>query len=221
MDTRKRAAGVAAVTGVAVAAALVLRRRRWQLGLAPVDPDETLPGDEVVGQADYRATRGIDIDVPPESVWPWLVQLGQGRGGLYSYDRLENLLGLDIHSVDTIVPELQDVAVGDRVRLVPEGTEPDLAFTVLRLEPPEVLLLGADGSPQDALDAGLPYPTWVFVVRPRGDGGSRLVVRFQAVVPDSAGQRLAYRYLLGPAHYIMERRMLLGIKQRAEGSLPG
>lgn len=125
----------------------------------------------------YRATHAVTIDAPPEAVFPCLVQLGQGRAGLYSYDALENLVGLDIHSVDEIVPELQDLAVGDPVRMVPEGTTPDLTFRVLRLEAPSLLLLGA-GGPRSDTPPGMPFPTWAFVVRPVAPGRIRLVVRF-------------------------------------------
>jgi hypothetical protein len=85
-----------------------------------------MPGDELVPQPVLLSTRAVTIDAPPSAVWPWLAQIGQGRGGLYSYDALENLMGLDIHSADTLVPESQQLAPGDLVRLgsgccVPSG----------------------------------------------------------------------------------------------------
>ena len=95
-------------------------------------------------------------------MWPWLAQLGQGRGGLDSYDWLENALGLHIHSVDRVVPSLQLLAVGDVVRLVPEGTEPPLRYTVARLEPPHLLLLGPDTTRAGAFATDLPYSCWTF-----------------------------------------------------------
>ena len=73
-------------------------------GATQQEVDESLPGDDIVGQAKYRSTRAVTVNAPVERVWPWLVQLGQGRGGLYSYDWLENLLHLDIHSADRILP---------------------------------------------------------------------------------------------------------------------
>jgi hypothetical protein len=158
----------------------------------------------------------VSIAAPAGEVWPWLVQMGQGRGGLYSYDWLENLVGLDMHSADHLVPELQGLAVGDTVRLTPEGMEPALRFTVRRLDPAEVLVLGPDGSPEEAFAAGLPYPVWTFQLRPRGEHGCRLVVRFQSDFPPTVPSRLANRYALAPVHFAMERRMLLGIRERAE-----
>lgn len=217
------AAGLLALAGLKV---YLLRPggplSRW--GTTGEEARETLPGDELVPVATSRTTRAVSVAAPPEGVWPWLVQLGQGRGGLYSYDALENLLGLDIHSADRVVPELQDLAVGDEVRLVPPGTEPDLTFRVTRLEPPHVLVLGPRGSRDEAFAQGLPFPVWAFVVRPgERPGTSRLLTRFTLQAPPRVLSALAYRWALAPVHFVMERRMLLGIRERAEraGSLSG
>jgi hypothetical protein len=178
-----------------------------------------MPGDEIVDHPRYRSTRAIRIDAPSSQVWPWLVQMGQGRGGLYSYDWLENLLGLHMHSADSIKPELQHLVVGDQVRLVPEGTEPPLRFTVARIDAPHVLVLGPDGTREAALAAGLPYPCWTFqLVDLPGGVGCRLVVRFQSDFAPTPLGLLMYKYALTPVHFVMERRMLLGIKNRAEGA---
>lgn len=181
---------------------------------------ETLPGDELVEVARYRATHAISIDAPPEVVWAWLVQIGQGRGGMYSYDWLENLVGLDMHSADAIVPELQTLAVGDLVRLVPEGTEPDLAFVVDRLEAPHLLVLGPEGSHAEALASGLPYPAWTFLIRP-AEVGSRLVVRFRCDFRPTVRGYATNKWALEPIHLLMERKMLRGIKERAERQTAG
>jgi hypothetical protein len=210
------AAGVAAsALGYAVA------RRAGTWGATAAEAAARMPGDEVVGRARYRTTRAVTVRAPVGQVWPWLVQLGQGRGGLYSYDRLENLLGLDIHSVDRIVPELQHLAVGDVVRMVPQGTQPELAFAVLRLEPPRLLVLGATGSREEAVAAGLPYPCWTFLLRPTSTGDTRLVVRFQSDFDPTLLGRIVNRHALAPVHFVMERRMLLGIKKRAERRAEG
>lgn len=175
-----------------------------------------LPGDELVGVAKYRTTHAVTIAASPEDVWPWLAQMGQGRGGLYSYDWLENLLGLHMHSASRVVPELQAVAVGDVVRMVPEGTQPPLHFVVARVEPPYLLVLGPDGSRAGAFAKNLPYPCWTFALRALDGGGSRLVVRFQSDFRSTAVGWLVNKYALLPVHFIMERKMLLGIKDRAE-----
>ena len=175
-----------------------------------------MSGDELVGEAKYRTTHAVSIDAPAEQVWPWLIQMGQGRGGMYSYDWLENLLGLHMHSADRIEPALQQLALGDVIRLVPEGTEPPLRFAVARLEPPHVLVLGPDTSRSEAYAAGLPYPCWTFQVVPTGPATSRLVVRFQSDFKPTPLGWMAYKYALKPVHFVMERRMMLGIKRRTE-----
>jgi hypothetical protein len=178
--------------------------------------EAVMPGDEMVGQAKYRTTHAVSIDAPAEAVWPWLVQMGQGRGGLYSYDWLENLLGLDMHSADHVEPSLQLLEVGDVVRLVPEGTEPALQFAVARLDSPHLLVLGPDTSRTSAFAAGLPYPCWTFQVTSTGPATSRLVVRFQSDFNPTLMGLISCKYALKPVHFVMERKMLLGIKHRAE-----
>jgi hypothetical protein len=102
-----------------------LKIRPWLLSWGATDEDlaARLPGDEVVAQPRCISTRAIEIVADPEDVWPWLAQLGQGRGGLYSYERLENLLGCDIHNLDHVASELQMIRPGDRIRLVPEDSK--------------------------------------------------------------------------------------------------
>ena len=84
----------------------------------------------------YRKTHAVAIDASADRVWRWVIQMGQGRGGMYSYDWLENLLRLDMHSADRIDPALQLLALGDEIRLVPEGMEPSLRFSVVQLDAP-------------------------------------------------------------------------------------
>lgn len=101
----------ATIIGVA-AAASALRRCQLRWGATAEEAHTALPGDELIADPDLTATRAITVHTAAEAVWPWIVQLGQGRGGFYTYDRLENLLGCDMHSVDLVVPEWQDVKVG-------------------------------------------------------------------------------------------------------------
>lgn len=217
MERTTKGVLVGAAAGAMAAYAVTHGNRLLDWGATPEEVDGTLPGDEIVGDVPlYRSTRAVAVDAPAEQVWPWLVQMGQGRGGLYSYDRLENLLGLDIHSADAVVPELQDLAVGDEVRLTPPGMQPELVFRVATLRAPTVLVLGPTGPREEAFEHGLPYPAWTFALRPDGPGRCRLVVRFQLDAPGTWSNRVAYGYGLGPVHFVMERRMLLGIKVRAE-----
>jgi hypothetical protein len=140
-------------------------------------------------------------------VWPWLAQVGQGRGGFYSYDRLENLVGCDMDSADRIVPELQKVEVGDEVRLAP-----NVGLTVAALENGRALVLSG-GVPIGHSDP--PYDfTWSFVLRDAPGGSTRLIVR----------ERYAYkrswaRFLVEPTEavsFLMSQKMLRGIRDRAE-----
>jgi hypothetical protein len=204
----KRAAlGVAALTS---AAAYVLIVRRWHLcwGATDAEVSATLPGDALLPSADLVATRAVTIDVDPHDVWPWLAQLGQGRGGFYSYDLLENLVaGCNIRSADHIVGGWQQIGVGDQVLLHPEVP---LAVAVVELG--EALVLRG-GVPMGS--AAPPYDfTWAFVLRSGPDHTTRLIVR----------ERYAYTRRWAPllveaaeaVSFVMSRKMLHGIKDRAE-----
>ena len=109
---KHRLGGVAVVAAAGAVVAGVLRPRYLSWGASDEECAGALPGDELVPHADLAATRAVTIAATPEQVWPWIAQMGQGRGGLYSYDALENLVGCDMHSADRVVPEWQDVAVG-------------------------------------------------------------------------------------------------------------
>ncbi len=209
-----------ALVKLVVLAGYVLLVRRWQLRWGTPAPlvDAPLPGDEVVDAADLVATRSIRIQAPAAQVWPWVVQLGQGRGGFYSYDALENLIGCDIHSAEHIVEDWQHLEVDDVVRLHPE-----VALRVVRVEPGEALVLegsvpvtGASSttSGDDHVPAA-PYDfTWAFVVRDADDGSCWLVVR------ERYGYRRWWTWLLvepvAAVGFVMTHRMLHGIRARAE-----
>lgn len=212
--TMSRAAALAVAGGAAYALARWPRMSTW--GATVQEAIEVLPGDEVITEPKYRTTHAVSIDAPPERVWAWLVQLGQGRGGMYSYDWLENLVGLRMHSAQRIIPELQELRVGDTIRMVPEGTQPDLSFVVARVEPPHLLVLGPAAPREESMESGYPYPVWTFVVRPEGERGSRLVVRFSSDFKPTPTGWLSNKYALEPVHFVMERKMLLTLKDRAE-----
>jgi hypothetical protein len=196
---------------MALVASPVIRRsyNRWG-----VDDDElsgALPGDELVPDPDLGYTRGITVDAPAAAVWPWVVQIGQGRGGFYSYDGLENLFGCDIHSADRVLPEHQRVVAGNVVRLAP-GRAP--SFRVHEVRPPTALVLVSAGPPGTGRPGPAPVVTWQWVLRSvEGGRRTRLLVRQRLSRPP--GQRLFWR-LVEPVGFGMERRMLLGIRERAE-----
>jgi hypothetical protein len=180
---------------------------RW--GTTAAERLMPLPGDEVVPVARYRMDHAITIAAPADSVWPWLAQVGQDRGGFYSYDWLERAFGDHVRNADRIHPEWQERAVGDLVR----ATQPDylggrlgrdLGWHLLRYEPPRAMVLEGWGA---------------FVLLPQPDGTTRLYTRLRgegkpslASVVFGAPNLLVFE----PAHFIMERGMLRGIKARAE-----
>jgi hypothetical protein len=199
--------GVAAIGGAAVAYTLLARPHLLRWGATDQEANSSLPGDELIANADRTATRAITIRASAEQVWPWLAQLGQGRGGFYSYDSLENLVGCDIHSADRIVPEWQDVAVGDKVRFAPK-----VGLDVALLERGRSLVLRG-GVPVG--NTAPPYDfTWAFALRDKPDETTRLLVR----------ERYAYTRLWAPllvepteaVSFVMSQKMLRGIKDRAD-----
>jgi hypothetical protein len=204
---RRQVTRVTVVGGALAACVLLTRPRQLTWGATGLEADQPLPGDHLIASADLTATRAITICASAGQVWPWIAQLGQGRGGLYSYDFLENLVGCDMHSADRVVPEWQDVAVGDEIRLAPE-----VGLAVAVLEPGRSLVLRG-GIPMGK--AAPPYDfTWAFVLQGAPDETTRLLVR----------ERYAYtrplaRLLVEPVELVsfaMSRKMLRGIKERAE-----
>jgi hypothetical protein len=161
-----------------------------------------LPGDELLPAAGLVTTRAITIDAPAEAIWPWLVQMGSGRGGAYTYDWIENLFGLDMHSTDEILPRYQDIKVGDEFPLGPGR----VGMRVQILDPPRSF----------AVRIADQNWAWIFALVPEG-GSTRLISRNRiatSTLPPVI--RLFYTLAMEPGSLAMERKMLLGIKQRAE-----
>jgi hypothetical protein len=216
--------GRGSVAAVATAAAVIggatarARLRNW--GARPGEVHGQYSGDELLPGPVSATTYAVTVVVPAESVWSWLIQIGQGRGGMYSHEWLENLFGLDIHNAEEIRPEWQHLTVGDQVRVVPPGKVgmPDgYAFRVTIVDPPRALVLRQQ-PPEHPWDA-----TWAFLIVPEGPGRCRLLSRSRSArVPGAAGlASRAAEELMRPIVLIMTRRMLLGIKERAERrSLP-
>jgi hypothetical protein len=195
------------------AAGLVTLVRATYLRWGATDQEQNLrlPGDDLMPRSDVTATRAITVHAPAANVWPWIAQLGQERGGFYSYEVLENLVGCDIHSANRIVPEWQRIEVGDRVKLHPEVT-----LTVAVVEGGRAVVLRG-GVPMGRTPP--PYDfTWAFVLRDGPGSTTRLVVR----------ERWRYTcwwaaLIVEPTQLIsffMSQRMLRGIKQRAEQAGP-
>ena len=216
VSQRTRAVGGVAVAAAAfVGVAAVLRDRQLRWGATPEEVVAVLPGDAILPTADLVATRAIGVAAPATAVWPWLAQMGQGRGGLYSYDWLENLVGCQMHSADEIVEQWQDIKVGDAFRL-----HPDVALRIGEVDPPRALVVrggvAPDGRTTDEA-AAAPYDfTWAFVLTEQGPDRSRLIVRerYQYLAPWTP-------LLVEPVSaisFVMTQRMLRGIGERAEAA---
>lgn len=175
-----------------------LRRPVLTWGATDEEASARLPGDELLEDADGVATRAISVDAPPTAVWSWIAQMGPvPRGGAYTYDWIENLLGLDMRSVDEVLPDFQHPQVGDAIGLGPNPMRVEI------VEPERVLSWRSEDGNW----------VWTFVLDPQ-DGGTRLVSRNRFRLP-TLGARLGM-IPMEPASLVMERKMLLGIKERAE-----
>jgi hypothetical protein len=199
-------ATMAAALGAAVAGVELATYPRWRQwcvnwGATGDEVAQVLPGDDLLPDPQVVTTRAIGICAPAVQIWPWLVQMGPGRGGAYTYDWIENLLGLNMHSADRILPEYQDLEVGDAQRLGARG--PVMRVAVLDTDR-AIVLQSEDGN-----------WVWAFVLEPGGDF-TRLISRNRIAPAASAPGRAMATYLMEPGSLIMERKMLLGIKQRAE-----
>ena len=204
---RIRGRYVAGVSAIGIAAAAFARARQLRWGASAQECHASLPGDDLIVSPDLAATRAITVRASASQVWPWIAQLGQGRGGFYSYDFVENLAGCDIHSADRVVPRWQDIKIGDKVKLAPA-----VGLDVAALEPGRSLVLRG-GVPMG--NASPPYDfTWAWVLRDEPDGTSRLLVR----------ERYAYtrpwaRFIVEPVEavsFVMTQKMLRGIRDRTE-----
>ena len=164
--------GIGLAAGLVASYPAVFRQRCLTSGATPDEVARRLPGDELLESADIVSTRAITIDAPPSAVWPWLVQMGSGRGGAYSYDWIENLLGLDIHSANEVLPEFQDTKVGDTFPLGPPGGP------LMRLQ-----VLDPERSLTFRLDDG--NWVWSFGLYPQ-NGSTRLVSRNRIATPTAS-----------------------------------
>ena len=195
------------------AGALLYAARRYfrDWGTTKAESSGKMPGDELLSPPVLQATEAVWIDAGADDVWPWLVQMGQDRGGLYSFEKLENAVGLRFRNADRIHPEWQRVTVGDVIRLVPRGwlALPDgIELDVARLiDGQSMVLRSQPGAPWDLV--------WSFHVIPHWDDRCRLVIRSRLALRHPA--EVVVAELLGPARAFITRGILLGIKRRAEG----
>lgn len=207
-----------------------------ELGVSPEEAEEALPGDDVIADANAGETRAITVNAPAAAVWPWLVQLGTGRGGWYSYEGM----GMQGQSAFKVLPDFQDLKVGDLVPTYPGG-----GFVVSRLEPGRALVLyldsnlareqaaaakadGAADAPagkqgRGALMENAPpiefAATWAFVLDEQPNGQTRLIERFRFRFGETDQPWTRYTLpFMGFGMFVMMRKQLLGIKQRVEAA---
>ena len=198
---------------------LAVRPRAIAWGATPEDSGRPLPGDELIPSSPRSSTMIITIRARPPEIWPWLVQMGYGRAGWYSYDRIDNG---GQPSADEIHPEWQELAVGDRI---PSSSRS--WFEVVACEPNRHLVLrgafdfllktsypGANGLPTFGSDG-----TWALVLEERSDGTTRLVARARGRSRPAVLFRLIGPFITDPGHVLMQRRQLAGIKQRVEAAV--
>jgi hypothetical protein len=204
----------------------VLRPRSHRWGATDDEVRGSLPGDDLVPTVKVDYTQAITIDAPAEQVWPWLVQIGYGRAGWYTYDWFYKLTGSanfydGDRSAERIIPELQDLKVGDTIELA-RG----MSFEVVTLEPNRVLVLlaradldtGEHFELADTMPANYISISWVYALEEMDGNGSRLIVRWHGDTSSGLGNALAINVPAEAGALIMQPRLLKGIKARAEAA---
>jgi hypothetical protein len=199
--TLKDAGRWVVLAGAAITACYFGFVRRWHLRWGATDQEAAglVAGDELMPAPDIVSTRVIEIDAPPSAIWPWLVQMGPGRGGAYTYDWIERRLGIGIRNTNRIVPEFQHLKVNDEIPM------PGYSMRVERLDPERAMVIRSSNQAW----------IWSFELRPES-GRTRLVSRNRfdtSAMP--VKDKLAYP-VIEPGSWVMERKMLLTIKRLAE-----
>ncbi|MBL8120310.1 MAG: hypothetical protein JNJ78_22460 [Anaerolineae bacterium] len=175
---------------------VVVRPWHMRWGATETERVMPLPGDRFIPPGAIVSTRAITINAPPQAVWPWLMQIGQGRAGFYSHDWLENLFAARMENVEVLDPSIPPLQIGDQVSMQHDGP----ALTVSVVEP----------------ERALAFDGWTLYLHPQQDGTTRLIVRYPFAVGESLWDKVYYYAIFEEWHFVMETGMMLGIKQRAE-----
>lgn len=214
-DVLDGCAGAAMMALALVTPFLRRRRRRW--GLDPAMATRVLPGDDLITDPRWSWTHGIEIEAPAEDVWPWVAQIGADKGGFYSYQWLENLAGCGIRNAETIHRQWE-AGVGAGLELHP--SVPPLQ--IVSVQPGRHLVAHAP-TDRTARATGTPWveASWLFLVEPIDATRCRFMSRYRVGCSNDVITRLSF----GPTFveaigFAMDRRMLLGVKQRAEAAGP-
>ncbi len=183
-----------------------LRPWYYNWGSTPTEISQVIPGDDLVESPKILTSRSITINATPAEVWPWIIQLGNERAGWYNYDLVNRIIGdtnyVDGHSSTRIVPELQNLKTGDRIKSAAS------IFTVTELDPNRLLVLHAKTDEQNR--------SWVYLLEAIDGEQTRLIVRHKYHFTGFLSNGI--QNLLEPAAFAMERKHLLGIKERAENN---
>ena len=219
-ERRPHDTGLDVLEGIAGAAGMLfdlvtpfLRRARSHWGIDEATAQRPYPGDALVPEPLWSWTHGIEIDAPIERVWPWVAQIGQGKGGFYSYQWLENLTGCEVQNADRVHEEWAHPVIGSEVRLHPKAPP----MRVVALEEGRWLLAEAPEPPASAPAGSRVQVSWLFFLEPLDGGKTRFISRFRTSYDDTWKTRLAYGPTITESvGFMMDRRMLLGVKERVE-----
>lgn len=212
--------GIVAAVLVIVLVVYVAVLRPWHMrwGTTPAEATATLPGDDLLEGDLTQVTHAITINAPPERIWPWLMQIGQDRSGFYSYTLLENMIGADMPEVHRVRSDWNARDLGETVwfatpkrfkgqgRMVAAMVDPPRAFVMVMPDDWLKISHGAKGN----------QGSWGFVLKPIDADHTRLIARLRSGPPPSCGARIAGSAFWEPAHFVMERKMLLTIKRLSE-----
>ncbi|MBT8183214.1 MAG: hypothetical protein KJN76_00110 [Eudoraea sp.] len=192
-------------------------RSRW--GMSKSDVMQTFPADDLIPGPKSSFTHGVIIQAPASDVWPWIAQIGQGRGGFYSYEALENLSGLNIYNSDRVLPQYQNPKVGDTIPFGPKD-----AYPIVYCDPGKGMAIENqyDFDTKKTFDPEISSPanylqlTWLWYVEPLDNKTSRFISRNRVTYSSSTKTNIMFKVLMEPVVFAMDRKMCLGIKKRAE-----
>jgi hypothetical protein len=202
-----------------IAYPLILRPWHHRWGATDAEAQGTLPGDHLIA-ATSQVTHGITINTPPEMIWPWLMQMGQDRGGFYSYTPLENLFGCEMPKVERLHSDWKPRSEGETVWFCAPEKFKGQGYMVAAVVEPSKAFVMISGPDWSALQAGnrAAGGSWGFILEPIDASHTRLLARLRGGTPPTLAARMVGAAFWDPAHFFMERKMLKTIKRLAETS---
>jgi hypothetical protein len=208
---RRSLTSLAMVGGAAATYHFLIRPRILRRGATDEEVAKVLPGDEIAPRDSMRSTMATTLEATPEEIWPWLVQVGWSRAAFYSYNRIENSIGMDTHNADRVHPEWQNLEVGDTMWM----SHPRLSYLfpetkAVRIDPNHALVFAIHGP--EGTDT-TPTGAWSFVLEPIDETSTRLISRLQVYPPPLLGKLIIYGFM-EPAHFVMQDGMFRGLKER-------